>query len=133
MAFATVRKPARPARGFLLIEVLVAILIFSFAVLGLIALLASSMQTSIDGENRERAAILASQIANEMWYMKTVNLPAADVTNWQNTLSTTTNAQSGLPNGAGSVSVNGNIAFVQVTWTPPHGVPHQYQTVVQIP
>jgi len=132
MAHAIARKPARSARGFLLIEVLVAILIFSFAVLGLIALLASSMQTSIDGENRERAAIFASQIANEMWYMKTVNLPAADVTNWQNTVAAF-NVQSGLPNGVGSVSVNGNIAFIQVTWKPPHGVQHQYQTVVQIP
>ncbi len=132
MAQAIARKPARPARGFLLIEVLVAILIFSFAVLGLIALLASSMQTSIDGENRERAAILASQIANEMWYMKTVNLPAADVTQWKTNVATA-NAQSGLPSGVGSVSVNGNIAFIQVTWKPRHGVQHQYQTVVQIP
>lgn len=117
----------------MLIEVLVAILIFAIAALGLVALLANAMQISIDGENRERAAMLASSITSEMWYTKTVNIPAADITTWQGTLSTTTNPQYGLPGGTGSVDTSGNTAFVSVSWMPPHGTLHTYQTIVQIP
>lgn len=124
----------RHQHGFMLIEVLVSILIFTVAVLGLIALLASSSQVSVDGENRERAALLASIMASEMWDTKTVNIPAADISAWQHNLSTSTNPQYGLPAASGNVSVSGaNIAFISLQWTPPQGTLHTYQTIVQIP
>lgn len=118
----------------MLIEILVSILVFTFAVLGLVALLARSSQLSVDGENRARAAMLASIMASEMWDTKTVNIPATDISAWKGNLSTTTNQEYGLPGGSGNVSISGtNIAFISLQWTQPHGTLHVYQTIVQIP
>ena len=100
-----------------LIEVLVSILIFSFGILGLVALHARGTQLSIDAEDRNRAALLANEIATEMWTMQSVNLTAAAIEAWQARVA---NAQaSGLPQGAGNVVVNGNVADITVTWRPP--------------
>ena len=100
-----------------LIEVLVSILIFSFGILGLVALHARGTQLSVDAEDRNRAALLANEIATEMWTMQSVNLTAAAIEAWQARVA---NAQaSGLPQGAGNVVVNGNVADITVTWRPP--------------
>ena len=53
-----------PQQGFALLEVLVSILIFSFGVLGLDRLQARAITLSTDAEDRNRAALLASDIAS---------------------------------------------------------------------
>jgi len=53
--------------GVALIEALVAVLIFSFGVLGLIGLEASAINFSVDAEDRNRATVLANDIASLMW------------------------------------------------------------------
>lgn len=54
-------------RGSTLLEALVAILIFSIGVLGLIGLQAVSIKNSIDAKYRADAAFLANQIIGQMW------------------------------------------------------------------
>jgi type IV pilus assembly protein PilV len=58
---------ARRARGVMLIEALIAILIFSIGVLGMIGLQASAVQQSTDAKNRAEAASLAGQLMGQMW------------------------------------------------------------------
>lgn len=120
----------------MLIEVLIAILILAFGIMGLAEMQARSIQYARDGEDRARAAQLADNITSQMWTQKTANLPAATITTWQGTISTTTNPTSGLPSGTGAVDYDATNkrAFVTVTWTPPGSTStHHYQTVVQIP
>ena len=64
-------------RGSYLLEALIAILIFSFGVLGLIGLLGSSIRITNDARYRSEAANLANAMAAEMWTMcaKTVVQP----------------------------------------------------------
>ena len=53
--------------GSVLLEALVAILIFSFGVLGLIGILASSIRATNDARYRAEAANLANAVIGDMW------------------------------------------------------------------
>ena len=60
-------RAARALRGSFLLEALIAILIIAFAVLGLVGLMARSMQNVDDAKFRGEAAYLASAYIGEMW------------------------------------------------------------------
>lgn len=120
--------------GLLLIEVLLSILIFSFGILGLVALQAVSTQNSANAEYRSIAANLVSDIVSQTWIRKTTNIAdanlSADIAAWEKKV-----AASGLPNGLGSVVEAGTVLTVTVQWKPPSKKStdnvNQYQT--QIP
>lgn len=63
--------PIRPDRqtGSYLLETLIAILIFSFGILGLIGLLGSSIRVTNDARYRSEAANLAGAMIADMWTM----------------------------------------------------------------
>lgn len=127
------KTPLR-AQGFALVEVLVSTLLFSIGVLGLLAMHAKSMQTSVDSEDRARAAILASQLASQMWAAETVSLDEATLSAWKTEVADTT--RYGLPNGSGSVRVADSIATISVTWRAPwkaNSDTNRYVTQVEIP
>ena len=110
--------------GVLLIEVMIAILIFSFGLLGLAGLQANATQNSTNAEERIRASLLANDMVSMLWVKQSVNntnttaaistAAAADITAWQTQV-----AASGLPNAAGKVAFAGNLATVTITWKSP--------------
>ncbi|HEX2951753.1 MAG TPA: hypothetical protein VHV83_19635 [Armatimonadota bacterium] len=53
--------------GFVLIEALIAVAIFSFALLGLMGMQAVSIKNNADAKYRADAAYLANQIIGKMW------------------------------------------------------------------
>jgi type IV pilus assembly protein PilV len=63
----TQSRRVRGQRGFMLIEALIAILIFSIGILGVIGLQASAVMQSTDARNRAEAAYLAEQLLGQMW------------------------------------------------------------------
>ena len=60
-------RPPRMQEGSALLEALVAILIFSFGVLGLIGILAGSIRATNDARYRAEAANLANAVIGDMW------------------------------------------------------------------
>lgn len=127
----TCSRARQRLRGFSMIEVLVVIVLFSFALIGLIGLQARAVQTSVAGEDANRAALLANDLASAMWTRSNVNLPAADITAWNAVVADPTGR--GLPNGVGTVAVAAGIATITVTWRAPHepaGTVHNYTTQV---
>jgi len=108
-------------RGFTLIEVLVAVLVFAFAILGAVGLMAAVLQNSTQNGDRSRASMLANEIVSQMWAQQNVNLPPANVTAWQNIVNTP--SMGGLPNGQGTVAVataSGiSTATVTIWWKAP--------------
>ncbi|HTD73866.1 MAG TPA: prepilin-type N-terminal cleavage/methylation domain-containing protein, partial [Steroidobacteraceae bacterium] len=64
---------ARAQRGMALLECLMALLIFSVGLLGLLGLEARVMNISTNSENRNRAAMIASEVASQMWLHDTVS------------------------------------------------------------
>jgi type IV pilus assembly protein PilV len=103
--------------GIALLEALVSIVIFSFGLLGLIGLEARAVNFSVNAEDRNRAALLANDIASNMWLAGTVTVAPAVLTAWQAGASDPTKA--GLPGGAITITpVAGstNSADVTITW-----------------
>ena len=71
------RRPgAIPQRGVVLLEALIAILIFSFGVLGLVAILAGSIRATNDARYRAEAANLAQALIGAMWSTRPADLDA---------------------------------------------------------
>ncbi len=133
-------KPARlrlrRSRGMSLIEVLVAIVLMSFGILGLASLQARAAQYSVSAEDSQRAALLASELATLMWGANTVALPAAVVADWATRVADP--AIAGLPNGVGTVTfpVAANVARITVQWRAPRaavGEENRFVTDVVIP
>jgi len=94
-----------------------ALLIFSVGLLGLLGLEARVMSTSVNSENRNRAAMLASEVASQMWLNNTVT-PATTAYN-NLILNAGDQTQGGVPSGViNVVPVVGttNAADVTVTW-----------------
>jgi len=63
-------------RGFFLLEALIAVLIFSLGILGLVAMGGLAIQAQSDAEYRTQAAAYANQIIGDMW----VNLDRSTLT-----------------------------------------------------
>ena len=110
-----------PQKGVALLEVLVAILLFSLGVLGLIGLQARAISSSIDADDRNRAALLANDIASLMWINKTVTLGADTVSAWQARVADP--SVSGLANGIGTITAvtsgPANSADILIKWKAP--------------
>lgn len=122
--------------GMLMVELLVAILIFSIGLLGLIAMQTATVQTASSVENRTTAANLANELVTQMWLRKTAD-PAAsglssDITAWKDKVSA-----SRLPNAVGSVTRDGQVTSVTIQYKLPSKTAaenaSQYVTQVVIP
>lgn len=61
-----INSPERQS-GVMLLEALIAILVFSFGVLGLVSLQATTVQAGRDAQYRSEASALASDLIGEMW------------------------------------------------------------------
>jgi len=151
----TVRLRLHPERGVMLIEALVAIAIFSFAILGIMGLQATAIRTVRDADYRAKASLFAHQIVGQMWVDR-FNVPtyalnagnlatcisgtntAANpaVTNWLNGL-TNTSSPGALPGAANlqqqiSVGAN-NVVTVTLCWKGPQdNAPHNFVLKTQI-
>jgi type IV pilus assembly protein PilV len=124
------RHPQRSHQGGMaLIEVLVALLIFSFGVIGLIGLEASAIHFSVDAEDRNRATLFANDIASTMWLTGTVvyypcaqetAAAAAQYATWQANIKNLT-LPTGLPKGTLNIAQTGtttNSVDITIQWTP---------------
>jgi type IV pilus assembly protein PilV len=130
------RTRLHAARGVSLIEVLVAIVLISFGILGLVSLQARAVQVSVSAEDSQRAALLAGELAATMWGANTVSLDAGVIDAWEARLADASVV--GLPNATGTVDVGaaGNVARITVQWRAPQaasGQENRYVTDVVIP
>jgi type IV pilus assembly protein PilV len=132
------RRQLRSQCGMALIEALVSVLIFSFGVLGLVGLEASAIGFSVDAENRDRAGLLANEIASTMWLNNSVTLTSAQSSAYQSKVSN--QAQGGLPSGTLTITPTAgttNSVDIAITWKPPRdattAAAHQFTTRVILP
>jgi type IV pilus assembly protein PilV len=116
-------KPQSPLRnrrhrGVSMIEILVVIVLFSFGLIGVVGLQAKAVQNSVSAEDFNRAAMLANEVASEIWTNQSVILNPNTITAWNTAVGDPTGR--GLPNGQGTVTVAGNVATITITWRAPH-------------
>ena len=113
--------------GFLLLEVLLAIVIFSIGILGVLGLQAVMVNHSTEANLRSIASIVAEERISEMW---------ADPANAVAKVENATNIEPVLPNGTRTVfrdPVMLTRYTVTVTWQlPGQSEPHRFVTVANI-
>jgi type IV pilus assembly protein PilV len=56
-----------PPRGFVLLDAVIAILVFSIGIVGMVALQGTAVKLASDSLNRSNAAMLADQVIAQMW------------------------------------------------------------------
>jgi len=88
-------RTASPQQGIVLIDAMIAILIFSVGILGMVALQASAVEMTGSSNNRINAAVLANQVIAQMWASDLSSLP----TNFQGGNSQGGNNQNGNSQG----------------------------------
>lgn len=117
-------------RGFTLIEILVAMLVAAFGILGVVGMNATSIKLQADSANRSQAALYAQDIFDRMRanrvnavagrYNRTLKaaVPADNSTMANQDLRTwMTNLQRGLPLGDAAINVNAiGDATVTIQW-----------------
>jgi type IV pilus assembly protein PilV len=121
-------------KGILLLEALVAILLISFGILGLVGLWAVSIKGASEAKYRTDAGFLANEMIGQMW-LDRANITTAYTapSNW------TTRVAATLPSGTGTVAVAVDPAvapqlraMVTVRWTLPGDVQHSFVSIAQI-
>jgi type IV pilus assembly protein PilV len=105
-------------KGMVLIEAMIAVLIFSIGVLGIVALQAAMIKSTSQAQYRAQAQYIAQQMLGDMW------ADPNNIANHYNYVCTE------LPNGnctvANAVSgVTGQVV-ITITWQPPGDVVHNY-------
>lgn len=110
-------------RGATLVEVLVAMLLFSVGVIGLLRSLGSAVQDTGAIQYRATAAALADNHLGRMWVDRN-NLATYVVANA---------AVPELPNGSRTVTLAGNVVTVNISWQAPGAlVASNHQVVATI-
>lgn len=131
------RSSIREVKGIVLIDALIAIVIFSIGILGMVALQSNAVSLSSDAQYRTEAAMLADKVIGEMW----VSDPASLATNFAGaagsggTKYVAWNALvDDLPNGVGGITVGAaGTVTITVEWQQPSDPEtHTYTSVTQI-
>ncbi|MFN3887538.1 MAG: pilus assembly protein PilV [Aquabacterium sp.] len=127
----------RRAGGFLLIEVLIAILIFAIGILGLVGLQARMTKAQTEAKARADAVNLAGELRGLMWldianlaqYETSACAAHAPCANWLAKLQAT------LPGGGATVTRDatrpGSVS-IRINWQLPNGGSRRYETVTVI-
>lgn len=119
----------KPQSGFSMIEVLVAILIFAFGILGMVGLQAASIRYQTDAKFRVDASVIAEDAVARIWVDR-VNLAGH---------LTTGKSLSSLPGGnlvVEKIDVDAdpktNRLRVTVSWTPPGDDTHSHVLIADV-
>ena len=122
-------------RGVMLIEALVAVLIFIIGVLGIIGLQAKMVTNVSEAKYRSDAAYLADQIVGRMW-VDQANLAQYDTVNtasYANRDTWKTAVANTLPAGVATITVGANnLVTVSVSWQAAGQESHRYALSTQI-
>ena len=109
-------------RGVLLVEAMIAILIFSVGILAIVGLQAAMVKNTTDSKFRADASFIAQKTIGEMW---------SDQANLASHLGTNS-ISSVLPNGTITAAQSGVQVTVTVSWQQPGETQHNFTTTASI-
>lgn len=116
-------SPLKSAQhGIVLIEAMIAILIFSIGVLGIVGLQASMIKNIADSKSRIDASYVAQQRIGTIW---------SDPSNLAAYLEVSTPIPD-LPSGTRTTTQSGAQVTVTVTWQQPGAAQHKFTTIASI-
>jgi type IV pilus assembly protein PilV len=132
--------------GFVLVEALVAILVFSIGILGIIALQAVSVTNSSESMYRRNASLLADQLIGKMWVDDRSNLQVnyqggngtdgAKYTVWQGYVNSQLPMDANTPPTVVvtplSFTPARSLVTITISWKLPDGAIHTYVATTEI-
>ena len=128
------------SRGFMLLEVLVALLIFSIGVLGIIGLQAAMTKAQTGSKFRADASFLAQRVIASMWSDRAglASYAGANCAGHTRCSEWAADVARALPGGA--ATVNGTVGgvvvaadvTVTITWSPPNEETRTYTTTSSV-
>ena len=125
-------RPRKSQEGVMLIEALVAILIFTIGVIAVMGMQAVSIEQVSQAKYRTDASYFANQITGTMWVDQShlANYAAVGYVGragWDAVVAST------LPAGTGTIVVNGTLVTVTINWQQPNEtVQRKYVAVANI-
>ena len=122
---------ARGRRGFALLEVLVALLIFAFGVLGVVGLQAALTKAQTGSKFRGDAAFLAQELVGNMWsdLPSLANYTTAGCAAHPRCNAVRTKVAATLPAGQLLITQRApGLVEIEITWTPPSEEQHRFRT-----
>ncbi len=114
-------------QGVVLIEALIAILIFSIGILGIVGMQANMVKNTSDSKYRADASNIAQQRIGQIWAD-----PDPTRGGYTSYVENNTNISTMLPGGTRTTAQSGVLYTVTVRWQEPGGDPHQYVTTASI-
>ena len=144
---------SRKQQGSMLLEALIAILIFSMGILAIVGLQATSIKLSGDAKYRSEASLLVNQLIGQMWisdrtpatfqanFQGGAGNNGANYTNW---LATVQDPQTGLPGSVANppsvvivpqvgTTTTSSLVTITIWWQAPNEPSaHQYIAVARI-
>ncbi|WP_137937533.1 hypothetical protein [Chitinivorax sp. B] len=105
-------------QGAMLLEGLIAILIFSFGLLAIVGLQGQAVRDVSDARGRIDATYVMNRIVGELWLRNPALLVNGKKT-YQDASDEIGVLAMSLPNGKAVVDVNNNLVTVTLTWKPP--------------
>lgn len=105
----------RAQAGFTLLETLVAIVIFSIGLLGVIGLQARTIRFAVDGDDRNRAALMADSMIATLW----ANNKSSDLLTVAELNALAASAVGGPQGATASASAAAGVVTITVAWRPP--------------
>lgn len=133
----------RGARGIVMLDALIAIVVFSIGILGMVHLQAAAVQLAADAKYRTDAAMLADQVIGQMWgddpATLSTNYGAAGLKYkaWADVVASTLPGVDAKTNAPTITIGANNLVTVTVKWQPPQGSSndvntHSYVSITQI-
>lgn len=127
-------------RGSVLLESMIAILIFSMGILAIVGLQGASLKNTASAKYRTDASMLANQIIGQMWtddktnasLQTSYNSPSgAKFITWKTNVA---NTLPGVASNAPTVAIDAsNVATVTIWWqSPGEAAPHNYVAIARI-
>jgi type IV pilus assembly protein PilV len=123
------KQPRAAQAGVALLEVMIAILIISFGILGIIGLQANSITITNDARYRIEASNFAERLVAEMW-VDPVNLasyawngvgsPPGVLATWANEVLSSTRSLPGASSYKPTITIAAdNLVTISICWSPP--------------
>ena len=115
------QKSLKSQAGVMLLEALVAILIFSLGIIALMGLQAASIAQVSQAKYRTDASYLANQIMGKIWTDQ-ANIANYAAGGYAGRASWDALVARALPNGLGTIAVAGRQVTVTITWKQPDDI-----------
>ncbi|MFZ3320887.1 MAG: hypothetical protein WA190_00845 [Usitatibacter sp.] len=113
------RRTRKTQAGVMLIEALVAILLFSVGVIAVMGMQAVSIEQVSQAKYRTDASYLADQIVGKMW-LDQANIPSYATTGYAGRTAWNAVVASTLPNGTATITVVGTMITITINWRLPN-------------